>query len=295
MPVYDTEDTIAIKKVADDRPLTPVQALEWDKCAADKFYWMENYVYVQSDTGRTLFKPRSYQKRIIKLCEDFRWVVCMSGRQTGKSQTLAVDVIHDVIFNSDYRVGFTSFTDSNVVDLRDRISYIYENLPTWMKPPVLLYNQKTIKFSNKSSIQFQVTSTKTFRGKSLNRIVVDELAHVEEKVAEAFMTSLLPSLTGAGTASTTRLTIISTPAGTSGTFAQYWYDAVSKRNGFGYTLVEYDEIPNRGEQFERDMLTKMSRNKFDQEYRCVGYDTKIKILCNGIVRDISIGDLYEEM
>jgi hypothetical protein len=209
--------------------------------------------------------------------------------------TLAVDLVHDLIFNSDYRIGFTSYTATNTQDVRERVGYIYESLPTWMKPPVLLYNQNLIKFSNRSSIQFQVTSAKTFRGKSLNRIVVDELGHVEEKVAEAFMTALLPSLTGGGTKSKTRLTIISTPAGTSGTFAQYWYDAVSGRNGFGYTLVEYEEIPNRGEQFEKDMLTKMSRNKFDQEYRCVGYDTKIKILCDGEIQDIVIGDFYEKI
>ncbi len=295
MPIYDIGETIAIKKPADDRPLTKAQADEWDKCASDKDYWMRNYVYVQSDEGRVLFKPRPYQSRIIKLSEDTRFNIIMSGRQTGKTATLAVDLVHDVIFNSDYRIGFTSYTDTNTQDVRERVGYIYENLPTWMKPPVLLYNQKTIKFSNKSSIQFQVTSMKTFRGKSLNRIIVDELAHVDEKIAEAFMTALLPSLTGGGLTAKTRLTIISTPAGTSGTFAFYWYGATSGTNGFGHTLVAYEEIPNRGEEFEREMLTKMSRNKFDQEYRCVGYDTKIKILCDGEIQDIVIGDFYEKI
>lgn len=298
MPIYDLDETIAIKKPADDCPMTLEQADEWIKCAQDKIYWMENYVYVQSDKGKTKFIPRIYQRRIIQLCEDFRWTIIQSGRQTGKSQTLAVDIVHDVIFRSDYRVGFTSYTDTNTADVRERVGYIYENLPTWMKPPVLLYNQKMIKFSNKSSIQFQVTSIKTFRGKSLNRIIVDELAHVDEKVAEAFMTALLPSLTGGGTEANTRLTIISTPAGTSGTFAQYWYNAVSGTNGFGYTLVKYEEIPNRGEAFERQMLTKMSKNKFDQEFRCIMISDKGTLINSRTIEaittkdpELSLGDL----
>ena len=168
-----------------------------------------------------------------------------------------------------------------------------------MKPWFVLYNQKMIKLSNKSSIQFQVTSAKTFRGKSLNRIVIDELAHVDQKVAEAFMTALLPSLTGAGTASTTRLTIISTPAGTSGTFAHFWYGAVSNTNGFGHTLVDYDEIPNRGPEFEKEMLTKMSKNKFDQEYRCIMISDKGTLVNSRTIEGIqaqsplqTLGDLH---
>ncbi|WGH49867.1 DNA terminase packaging enzyme large subunit [Alishewanella phage vB_AspM_Slickus01] len=298
MPIYDVGETIAIKKMADDRALTAEESIEWLKCASDKDYWMRNYVYVQSESGRTLFTPRPYQTRIIKLAEDYRFNIIMSGRQTGKTATLAVDLMHDVIFNSDYRIGFTSYTDTNTQDVRERVGYIYESLPTWMKPPVKLYNQKIIRFSNKSSIQFQVTSMKTFRGKSLNRIIVDELAHVEEKIAEAFMTALLPSITGGGTVAKTRLTIISTPAGTSGTFAHYWYGAISKSNGFGNTLVEYDEIPNRGVEFERDMLTKMSKNKFDQEYRCIMISDKGTLVNSRTIEairdrepDLILGDL----
>jgi hypothetical protein len=84
MPIYDVEETIAIKKPVDDRPMTQEQADEWTKCADDKDYWMRNYVYVQSDEGRVLFKPRPYQSRIIKLTEDTFFNIIMSGRQTGK-------------------------------------------------------------------------------------------------------------------------------------------------------------------------------------------------------------------
>jgi hypothetical protein len=298
MPIFDDAEIEAVKKPQDDRPLTDEQAEEWLKCAEDKYYWMENYVKVTTPKGLLPFVPRSYQKRILSMIMENRFSIAMSGRQSGKSQTLAVDVVHDLIFNKSYRVGMTSYTADNTQDLRDRVGEVYENLPMWMKPAVRVYNTRTIKFTNGSSVIFQVTGVKTFRGKSLHKIVIDEFAHVEEKVAEAFMTSLLPSITGGGTDADTKLVIISTPNGTSGEFARIWYGAQSNTNGYVYTLVEYEEIPNRGKEFEEQMLTKMSVNKFNQEYRCHMISDKGTLVNSRTIEDIttkdpvrSIGDL----
>ena len=85
MSSINIDDKI-IKKAGDkhDVELTEEQAKEWVKCANDKYYFFENYVYVQSPKGKALFKPREYQKRIIDTCTDNRFVVGLSGRQSGK-------------------------------------------------------------------------------------------------------------------------------------------------------------------------------------------------------------------
>ena len=67
-----------------DLPLNEYWAEEWLKCAEDKYYFFENYCYLQGDGGRTLFTPREYQRRIIDAVEDNRFVVGLSGRQSGK-------------------------------------------------------------------------------------------------------------------------------------------------------------------------------------------------------------------
>ena len=301
MPIYNDdlgEENIPIKKPSDEKPLTEEQKIEWLKCRDDKFYWMRNYVWVQSDLGSCLFTPRDYQSRIINLFDKTLLNIVQSGRQTGKTATLSVDMMHDMIFHKDIRVGFTSYTQTNVDDVRERIGFIYENLPNWMKPPALMFNQKKIVFKHKSSIQFQVTSKKTFRGKSLTYIVIDELAHVEHKIAEEFMGALLPSITGAGTKAKTKLMIISTPVGTSGVFAQLWFDDISGKNGFVYTKVEYEEIPNRGEEFEQSMIKKIGKDLFNQEYRCHMISNKGTLVNSRIIENMSskapvdeIGDL----
>ena len=79
-------DEKLVKKVGDknDTPMTQEESDEWDKCAEDKYYFFENYVYVQAPKGKMLFKPRDYQRRIIDACTKHRSVVGQAGRQAGK-------------------------------------------------------------------------------------------------------------------------------------------------------------------------------------------------------------------
>jgi len=256
-----------VKKPAQERPLTKEQADEWVKCALDKYYWMENYVYIQTDKGKQLFNPRTYQRRIIDTVDQNNYVVSIAGRQVGKTSCLGIDLLHDVVFKEDYKVGVTSYKLSNVKDYMDRIKYAYENLPFWMKPAVVEYNKQNIKFINDSSIVSQVTGESTFRGISLDRIIADELAFVKPSIAEEFFASLLPSISAAGEDASTRLNIISTPNGTEGVFPTVWFGAVNETNGFAYVEVKYDEVPGRTEQFEKDMVAKIGRDKFDQEFK----------------------------
>lgn len=79
-------DDKLVKKAGDklDIDLTEEQAKEWITCANDKYYFFENYVYIQAPKGKVLFKPRDYQRRVVDACEKNRHVVGLVGRQAGK-------------------------------------------------------------------------------------------------------------------------------------------------------------------------------------------------------------------
>lgn len=190
-----------------------------------------------------------------------------NGILSHNTTTFAADILHDIIFTEDYKVALSSYTNTNVLDFMERIQYVYEQLPWWLKPPCVVYNKFSIRFSNNSSVFGQVTQANFCRGKTVNRIILDELAFVDAKISEELMASLLPSISGSGENSTTRLNIISTPKGTIGAFYQIWSDAITNSNEFKPVEVKYEEIPGRTEEFERSMLKSMTRDKFDQEFR----------------------------
>src|SRR5690554_3137785 len=160
---YDHEQ-LSVKKPKDDADLTDQQADEWLKCADDLDYFLETYVYTQGQRGRVLFKPRGYQKRFYRAIENGDFVCLLSGRQTGKSSSTVGYLLHEMIFNQDMKVGITSYKLANCKDLMARFKFAYENLPIWLKPPVIEYNRYSVAFTNGSSIEAQVTRENTFRG-----------------------------------------------------------------------------------------------------------------------------------
>jgi len=293
MGQYNIDESV-VKKPQHDLPLTEYEQEEWLKCANDKYYWMRTYVYVQSGKGKLLFDPRDYQQRIIDTCEENRFVIGVSGRQSGKTSSLGIDVLHDCIFNEDYKVGISSYKLKNVKDYIERIKYAYENLPFWMKPPVIEYNRFNIRFSNASSIISEVTNESTFRGLTLQRIILDEFAFVKPDVANELWTSLLPSISADGENATTRLNIISTPNGTSGIFPMVWFGAKSKSNGFAAVEVKYEEVPGRTEKFEKDMIKKMGREKFEQEFKNKFISNKGTLINSMVLESITPKDPVEE-
>lgn len=484
------DDDILVKKPKEDKPLNTFEMQEWLRCKQDRYYFFENYCYIQSPMGKMLFKPRSYQKRIIDTAANNQFFVGLSGRQTGKAldidtpiptpdgykkmgdieigdyvigpdgkptlvtftspvmygrtcydvkfstgesiiadaehrwvvnqkgkkvpqlvntqdmvdagvitrtnkkrfsienispvedvehftgeitfatrdqalefherlcksgmapnlptktqlgwtvkssdkthrkivsitpvrsrpvkciqvantehlyavgrshilthntEGFVIDILWEMTFFRDTRVGVTSYKDTNVNDINSRIRFCYESLPTFLKAPVKKYNSKAIAFSNGSSVEFEVIKESTFRGKSKTRILVDEFAFVEPSIAEAFLTSIIPSLMGAGKKAKTKFQVISTPNGTSGEFAKMWFDAVSGKNGYAYTEVKYEEVPDRDEEFERAMLEKMTREKFLQEFKCHWISTKKSLINGSYIETIDTIDPVEKI
>lgn len=95
MSGFNVDEKI-IKRPADDLPLTEWEEEEWMKCAFDKYYFFENYVYLQGEHGRTLFKPRHYQHRVIDAAADNRFTISLLGRQSGKCCTKFTETLTKV-------------------------------------------------------------------------------------------------------------------------------------------------------------------------------------------------------
>lgn len=211
---------------------------------------------------------KSVPVRCIRVANDSHlFCVTTSHIPTHNTTTMGVDVLHDTIFTEDYPVLITSYKGKNVKDYMSRIRFAYENLPWWLKPPCIVYNQTEIRFTNWSSIFAEVTNESTGRGTTQKRIIADELAFVNPKVSTEFMASLLPSISAAGEHATTRFNIISSANGTEGIFANLWFEALAGDNSFHPVEILYEAVPGRTPEFEKKMIADIGKARFDREFR----------------------------
>jgi hypothetical protein len=261
-------DYAFVKKPGAEVGLTPEESMEWLRCAVDPDYFFTTYCKVVGEKGKMLFEPRSYQRGMIETIEANTHSCLLAPRQCGKSTTLALYALHQTTFNEDFTVGFTSFTTANCKDVLTRFKIAYENLPYFLKASVTLYNRTEVRFSNGSQMYVQVTSENALRGRTNNLCLVDEFAFVSPAIAEEFYTALLPSITAQGEHSTTKAVFVSTPNGTANLFASLAFGAMGNTNGFGFYQVDHTLIPGRTEAFKNQMLKKMSKEKYAQEYEC---------------------------
>jgi len=258
----------SIKKPHESDVLEDWQEVEYVKCFKNPIYFIENFVYIQTDKGSALFKLRKYQKKIIKSLVANDYSILLQPRQSGKSTLIVAFYLWMTCFFQDKVIGMAAHKGKNAIDLIKRFKYAYEFLPSWIKPAVIEYNKHQVEFDNHSTVISATTTDDTFRGFTLTGgLYLDEFAFVEPRIAEEFWTSILPSLSG-GELDGKKVIITSTPNTSEGLFAELWFGAERGDNGFAPIQVFSGEVPGRTEAFKKKMLQKMTATKYAQEFEC---------------------------
>jgi hypothetical protein len=251
----------------------PWMLQEMDKCDQDPAYFLHKYIYVQHPKkGRMLMEQRDYQDRMINAFKDQRWCIVKSGRQTGKTATIAAFLLWFAIFHDDKYVMVASNKNAGAMDIMNRIRYAYEELPMWMKPGCEYWNKHEVVFDNGSTLISSATTDQTGRGRSISLLMLDELAFVRPKIQNEMWTSLAPTLSTGGSC-----IVSSTPNGDQELFSKLWRqaevgiepDPVSGEDEEGDEIdadlepffpvsVRWDEVPGRDEKYRRSMIAKIT-------------------------------------
>lgn len=262
-----------IKKANELSEYNTDNLIELEKCANDVIYFCTNYVKVTHPTkGAVPFEPYPYQIRMLEAFRDHRFNLVLAGRQLGKSTVIAMYMLHCALFDFDKNFLVASNKEKNAIEIMERIRFAYEELPFWLKPGVVQYNTKTIKFDNGCKIDSQATSPTTGRGGSFAKILIDELAFVPKKIQEEMWTSITPTISTGGS-----LIVSSTPNGDSDLFASLYRKAKSGDDGFNLIQVEWNEHPDRDNKYKVEMIQKIGEQKWFQEYECIDGEQVIEL------------------
>ena len=254
-----------LKKVNTPVEYTQEQIVEYQKCANNPLYFMENYIKIVSlDEGLVPFKMYDFQKTIVDTIHNNRFTICKLPRQSGKSTTTISYLLHYALFNPNSNIALLANKSSTARDILGRLQLAYENLPKWMQQGVINWNKGNIELENKSTIVAAATSSSAIRGGSYNIIFLDEFAFVPTNIAESFFSSVYPTISAG---SKTKMIIVSTPYGMN-QFYKLWTDAENKRNDYIPIEVHWSEVPGRDEAWKEQTIRNTSEEQFQQEFEC---------------------------
>lgn len=255
--------------------LTGGQQSEFLKCAIDPVYFIRNYIRIKHPTkGALPFNLFGYQEEMVRTFADNRQVISMCSRQLGKTESSSAFIIWFTIFQNNQNVLIAANKFKAATEIMDRIRFMYEELPDWIRPGVVTWNVQKIQFDNGSKIESTTTTADAGRGKSISLLYVDEMAFVKTRIAEEFWTAISPTLATGG-----KCIITSTPNGDEDTFATIWYAANNTLDEFGNERSDgvgsndfkafkalWHQHPDRDEAWAAKERAKIGYEKFAREY-----------------------------
>ena len=254
-----------LKKANVAQEFTQEQIEEFMRCAADPVYFAKTYMMIVSrDEGLVQFQPYDFQEKLIKNFHENRFNICKMPRQTGKSTTSVSYLLHYVVFNDSVNVGILANKAATARDLLGRLQTAYENLPKWMQQGIISWNKGSLELENGSKILAAATSASAVRGMSFNILFLDEFAFVPNHIAEAFFSSVYPTITSG---KTTKVIMVSTPHGMNH-FYRYWHDAERGKNEYIPTDVHWSQVPGRDSEWRRQTIANTSEQQFKIEFEC---------------------------
>ena len=254
-----------LKKANTPHEFTEEQVIEFIKCKKDPVYFANNYIKIVSlDEGLTQFHPYDFQEKLIRNFHENRFNICKMPRQTGKSTTSVSYLLHYAVFNDSTNIGILANKAATARDLLSRLQIAYENLPKWMQQGIISWNKGSLELENGSKILAASTSASAVRGMSFNILFLDEFAFVPNHIAEAFFSSVYPTITSG---KSTKVIMVSTPHGMNH-FYRYWHDAERGKNEYIPTDVHWSQVPGRDAEWKAQTIANTSEQQFKIEFEC---------------------------
>lgn len=248
-----------------DYASNPQWIADIQKCRKNILYFAENFFYIVNlDRGKEQIKLYNYQRKILRSLRDNRFCILLASRQIGKSTLLTIYALWIACFNEDQNILIVANKESTAINIFKRVRLAYEQLPNYLKPGAVEYGKTSMTLGNGSSIGISTTSSDAGRGSSVNCLILDELAFIDNHLVEQFWRSVYPIISSS---KKSKIFIASTPNGTDNLFYELYQGAIENKNDWKAERVDWWEVPGRDEEWKEKTIRSLgSVEAFDQEF-----------------------------
>ena len=184
---------------------------EYVKCKIDIHYFAEKYCQIKREDGTVgPMTLRDYQRDIIDLYSKNPRSILMASRQTGKTVSAAIVILHFVLFNDEKGVMIVANKGKTVKEIIRKIKDIYRLLPFFLKKGVTNWNETQISFENNSRIQTENRTKDPSIGFTIDMLYLDEFAHIPDNFIRDYYGAIIPVVSSI---ENSKIIITSTPNG----------------------------------------------------------------------------------
>lgn len=243
-PFYEKNSSLLKGDLVFDR--TEEEIKEWFKCKNDILYFAEKYCKLMTPEGIKNISLRSYQKRYLQHLEKNRLSIYLSCRQSGKTTTSAIFMLHYIVFNVDKNALVLGNIFKTAKEILDKTKKIFLELPFFLKPGIYKWNESEIVLDNGCRLLALATTKNSAIGLTLHCCLWDEAAHIAPNIADSFYNNVFPTITAARA----RFMITSTQNGYN-LFYRLYKAAESGDSEYAAFKTDWYEVPEWNPELKR--------------------------------------------
>lgn len=246
------------------KPLDSVEAAILHEVHKDPFLFSRFIYCVHPIKGKVKFELYPYQIATLWHFLNNRFNIIKKFRQGGITELIAMYCLWLAMFHSNKNIVIISIKDRVAKKVLKRIKFMYNNLPEYLKVPVVngrgsdIGTATDLEFCNGSIISSIPTTEDAGRSEAVSLMVIDEAAIV--RWANQIWAAAFPTLSTGGAA-----IVNSTPFGIGNFYHQAWVEACNGTNGFTPINLKWQMHPERDLKWYREQKNILGPRRTAQE------------------------------
>jgi len=185
-----------------DKELTLEQKVKECRRVIESFlYFINQYIFIEDKEKKIAIKLKLWpeQAKIIPSFIESMLLIILKARQLGLTWLTAAFVLWQVIRNQLYLAVVISVTEELSIEFLDRVYFIMDRLPVWLKPPVKTRTKQVLEFQHANGLVSTIKSLPTTemgaQSKTPNLLIMDETC--KNRMAKAIFNASYPGIEGA--------------------------------------------------------------------------------------------------
>jgi hypothetical protein len=254
-----------------DPDLTIEQKIQECRAVIKDFkYFLDKYVYWESKETNSAIKLHLWpsQEEVVPKFLSAKLLISLKARQLGISWLAASYVLWKAITCQLHLSVIISATEELSIEFLDRVYFIMDRLPAWLKPPTRTRTKQVFEFQHANNLVSTIKSLPNTeagaQSKTPNILVMDESCL--SKLSRSIFNSSYPGIEQAKGQVIVISNSIKEGAGWAWTRSVY-LGSMKGANNFERVFLPWNAHPGRPETFRQDMLAAgMSEREVSEHY-----------------------------